>query len=100
MSSVMTSGTLRISMPFRLRSQHDIIRDMCNVVYEAGARHRWQDGDQPYQRDTSGELWWCNSHQRKAEWLFKGQHRCDPSLGGITLPCSCVNLTNEAEVEE
>lgn len=39
MSSVMTSGTLRISMPFRLRSQHDIIRDMCNVVYEAGARH-------------------------------------------------------------
>lgn len=45
-----------------------------------------------YAKDASGELWWCNSHKRCAEYLFdrdggKTEHVCDPHLGGIMLPC-------------
>lgn len=70
-----------------------------------------------YQRYSNlSELWWCNSHQRRATyvlikkydyqiWLPDGpretiDHCCDPKLGGILLPCSCVNLTGIVEIEE
>lgn len=46
------------------------------------------------------EFWWCNSHNRRATHLCKNSWngesvRCAPGLGGIMLPCSCVNLTHE-----
>lgn len=55
-----------------------------------------------YQKDTSDRLWWCNSHRREATYtrttLGGGLvHCCDPKLGGILLPCSCVDLTDEIE---
>lgn len=56
-----------------------------------------------YRRDTSGELWWCNSHTRQATHVRIGgnieRHCCDTELGGILLPCLCVNLTGLVEIE-
>jgi hypothetical protein len=53
--------------------------------------------------DTSGELWWCNAHRRRAthirtSWRGELEHCCSPNLGGITLPCRCANLTDEVEI--
>ena len=32
--------------------------------------------------------WWCTTHDRPAAWVDKrGKRRCDPSKGGILLPC-------------
>lgn len=46
-----------------------------------------------------GELWWCNSHGRKATHVnHLGNHCCDPKLGGILLPCFCVDLTGKCEI--
>jgi hypothetical protein len=60
-----------------------------------------------YYKDASGELWWCNSHRRRATHLLlrdgfdlSESHCCDPNLGGILLPCMCVNLTRIAELVE
>lgn len=54
-----------------------------------------------YTKDESGELWWCNRHGRRAEYLFKKtEHVCDPKLGGIAIPCVAVNLTGIVEIEE
>jgi len=51
------------------------------------------------------ELWWCNIHQRRAThvavkpgFAIDGKHWCDPELGGITMACSCVDLTGIAEI--
>lgn len=52
----------------------------------------------PYELAATDELWWCNSHQRRATHKRGDYHCCDPALGGILLPCSCVNLTDQAEV--
>ena len=47
------------------------------------------------------ELWWCNSHGRKATHLNRfGDHVCAPGLGGILLPCMAVNLTGLVEITE
>lgn len=56
-----------------------------------------------YTLDESGELWWCNSHERKATHIQHRQdghssHHCDPKLGGILLPCFPVNLTGKCEI--
>lgn len=59
-----------------------------------------------YKPDESGELWWCNSHARRATFLTtryvdspnNWMHVCDPKLGGILLPCQTVNLTKEVEL--
>jgi hypothetical protein len=56
--------------------------------------------DSKYEFNSSNETWYCNTHQRRATYLFHGKHVCDPSLGGILMPCSCVNLTEIAEIEE
>jgi hypothetical protein len=54
-------------------------------------------------------LWWCNSHQREATYAYvqhgkdcelKLVHCCDPCLGGILLPCFCVELTGLVEIEK
>lgn len=46
------------------------------------------------------ELWWCNPHNRWASHVrVRDQwHHCGPGLGGIMIPCSCVNLTDLVEV--
>lgn len=51
------------------------------------------------------DVWWCNTHQRKAEAIYTkgisaGDHCCAPNLGGIMMPCQCVNLTGIAEIIE
>jgi hypothetical protein len=56
-----------------------------------------------YVPDSSGRLWWCNSHQRRATAVFsypdgRTRHCCAPGLGGILLPCSAVDLTDEVEI--
>ena len=47
-------------------------------------------------------LFWCNSHQRKATHINMYNHTmvCDPKLGGIMLPCSVVDLTDECVLDE
>ena len=51
------------------------------------------------------ELWWCNSHNRRAthmchnSWNGSRVH-CAPGQSGILLPCFCVELTGEVELEE
>lgn len=38
---------------------------------------------------------WCNSHNRIATHIDKdGKRCCDPSLGGILLPCSVGKITS------
>ena len=45
-------------------------------------------------------VWWCNSHRREASYITKdGLHKCDPKLGGITLPCFVVYLEDVEIVE-
>ncbi len=57
------------------------------------------DKDMEYEKNAAAELWWCNSHGRKATHVDEdGRHRCDPKLGGIMLPCMAVNLTGIAEI--
>ena len=59
-----------------------------------------------YKRNTNKELWWCNSHGRVATYIQMYSYTklqkpcCDPKLGGIMLPCSCVNLTGQVEIED
>lgn len=52
-------------------------------------------------KDDSGELWWCNSHGRRATHINRfGDHCCAPGQGGILLPCMAVNLTGLVEITE
>lgn len=47
------------------------------------------------------ELWWCNSHQRRAYHYDRRLTRvvCTPSYpGGLACPCRCVNLTGLCEL--
>lgn len=49
------------------------------------------------------QLWWCNTHQRRATarrqaGFWEGGVCCAPGLAGILLPCQCVNLTGMAEI--
>lgn len=57
--------------------------------------------------NPDGRLWWCNTHRRRATHLLtypyqnsREKPHCDPVLGGILLPCCCVDLTDEVELEE
>lgn len=35
--------------------------------------------------------WWCESHEREATHVNKkGEHECDPQLGGILLCCKVI----------
>lgn len=51
---------------------------------------------------------WCNTHNRRATYYFINNNSkpatadlcCDPKLGGIMLPCMCVDLTEIAEIVE
>ena len=59
-----------------------------------------------HKRNSNKELWWCNSHQRRAEYIqikINGDELrtpcCDPKLGGIMIPCRCVELTGEVEID-
>lgn len=56
-----------------------------------------------YSRNDTDELWWCNSHQRQAEYIRSNRQSktrcCDPKLGGILLPCNAVNLTGIVEID-
>lgn len=52
-----------------------------------------------------GQLWWCNSHRRRATHRFLnssgyGHECCAPGQSGILLPCCCVELTDEVELVE
>src|SRR5580693_7483600 len=58
-----------------------------------------------YQPIPCDQLWWCNSHQRRAtarrlSGYWEGEVCCAPNLGGIMIPCRCVNLTGIAEIIE
>jgi hypothetical protein len=54
--------------------------------------------------DPQEELWWCNTHGRRATAVdSRGRHCCDPRLGGILLPCEAggvVDLTGLVELVE
>lgn len=60
-----------------------------------------------YRKDESGRTWWCNIHERRATYVFCRQlntqirieHVCEPGLGGIMIPCRCVDLTDLLEIE-
>ena len=56
-------------------------------------------------KNDDGKFWWCNTHRRQATHLMsypfqpgKETPHCDPVLGGIMIPCDCVDLTNEVEL--
>jgi hypothetical protein len=53
-----------------------------------------------FQRIPDEELWWCNVHQRRAHYISLPAHRHFCTGPGIMLPCSCVNLTGIAVIEE
>ena len=60
-------------------------------------------GDNPkVEPDVSGRTWWCNSHQRIAtevrSYPDRICHVCARNLGGILLPCSCVDVTDLIEI--
>lgn len=64
--------------------------------------HKLSLREHGYWTDDSKETWYCEHHRRQATFLFQNptadpilnppQHHCDPDLGGITLPCSCIKL--------
>ena len=41
------------------------------------------------------KLYWCNSHQRRSY-----NPKTCPLIGGILLPCSIVDLTDQVEILE
>lgn len=53
-----------------------------------------------YEPAPDSESWWCNTHNRPATHLLKksrvswrhSERVCNPSMGGITLPCQCVKV--------
>jgi len=50
-------------------------------------------------------LYWCNTHERRATHVMyrpgcRGSVCCDPTLGGIMIPCLCVDLTDIATIED
>jgi len=51
-----------------------------------------------YEPIPPDQLWWCNTHRRRADHFFRGRPYCTGP--GIMLPCFCVNLTGIAELEE
>ena len=56
-----------------------------------------------YTEVSPAEFWYCNSHQRQAthiltRWPGDAKHCCKPGLGGVMIPCECVNLTDVAEM--
>lgn len=59
-----------------------------------------------YIKSNPAEIWWCNSHRRRATYMkapnfnrpLANYHCCDPALGGITIPCVCVELTGKVEL--
>lgn len=69
------------------------------MTHERGERAEYVPND-------DGRRWWCNSHNRPATHLCvwtKGDVRpdspcCAPGLSGILLPCSAVDITDEAEI--
>lgn len=57
-----------------------------------------------YYKDDAKNLWWCNSHQRRATHIRERddgvkRHVCNPSLPGILLPCVVIDLTNEVMLD-
>lgn len=58
-----------------------------------------------YFENPASELWWCRTHKRWAEFMrsiaYKtimeyadAVHCCDPRLGGITMPCNAIEVTD------
>lgn len=50
-----------------------------------------------YEVDDSSKKWWCTSHKRYATYIRIHDndtiiHCCDPTLGGIMLPCHAVEV--------
>lgn len=55
--------------------------------------------------EDDGRLFWCNMHQRRATHTFgfpvnEFSVCCNPSLPGIMMPCSCVELTDQVEIDQ
>jgi hypothetical protein len=63
-----------------------------------------------YNKNLDGKLWWCNTHGRKATHLMVKRYDnpndntavpcCAPYLGGVMIPCRCVDLTSKANIVE
>lgn len=49
-----------------------------------------------YVKGSPSEHWFCTTHKRRATHIRErdGHHCCDPSLGGITIPCQCVLIVD------
>lgn len=64
-----------------------------------------------YAENKDGRSWWCNTHRRWATFVFRRElvdriqieHCCKPpglgGPGGIMIPCSCVDVTDEVEID-
>lgn len=64
---------------------------------------KWQDGPEEDEEhfEDDGRVFWCNAHERVAnDFDSRDQPACDSRLGGILLPCRCVELTGIAELFE
>lgn len=86
--------------------RHPVLTAAANRWKAAGASHhlRGHPSHQLHRQaslDGTPETWWCNTHQRKATFVTEtGKHKCDPQLGGITMPCVVISLTNlEVEID-
>lgn len=74
---------------------------MDNDLASLAINDEWDIPRYTYAPGDQGELWWCNSHQRRATYVFnRKDHCCAPGLGGIMIPCHAVNLTGIAELED
>ena len=51
-----------------------------------------------YEQNGFDRIHWCNSHGRRARWLYRGKPCCDPLLGGIMIPCDTVDITDDVEI--
>jgi hypothetical protein len=55
----------------------------------------------PLEALVNNWVWWCFSHKRRAMSVNnRGNHCCDPSLGGVMTPCRCTKVTEKDLVTE
>lgn len=63
--------------------------------FTCGLNVEQEDWDRIFNKPILRPIWWCNTHKREATHIDKnGNHRCDPNLGGILMPCN-VDLNPE-----
>lgn len=87
--------------------QEQRIMENRKLAYEQSTEEQARNMETRPHNEYFPILFWCNTHRRQATHIHRKtmragltteEHVCDPKLGGIMIPCQCVDLTGIAEV--